>query len=452
MGAILSVVQLSYPGQETRTNDLVTYPALFMGLGNLVSVPLSMIIGRRPVFLGSLALMIAGGAWCAASKSLGSHIAGRMVMSVAAGQSESLVPLMVQEMYFLHNRSRHFGWMLFIQNVGVGSFFIASQHLVAAFGWRWWYGLFTIINGVILALSIPLAAETAFERSEADLAGNASRGAESSSAAGSRAITLAEHDAALENMKGRHWHDGLGWRTHAPWWTTIRTFYWQLLQCVLIWPIFLLFLINGALLGLYVFQSATFAVILIQPPYRVPFVNLAYVQGAQVLVSFIFLPLLGHGSDWMIKVLTRRNNSIYKPEYRLVPFIIPAIVGVVSAVIYGQAAHPRSPDQWTWAGIAVPYNGVFFAFVGAAIVGLTYSVDSFPAQAGPLLVLICAGRGIVSFGLSYATLPAVQSVGIDGLMNILAIISGVLSLLLIPAFFLGWRSRSWAHRFLFKTT
>ncbi|KAL2849292.1 hypothetical protein BJX68DRAFT_267144 [Aspergillus pseudodeflectus] len=128
MGAIFSIVLLSYPGEEKRASDLMTFPTL------------SMVIGRRPVFLASVAIMVCG-----------------------------LRSLRISEATLRVETSRQLGWLLFIQTIGVGAFFIASQYLVTAYGWRWWYGLFTIINGVILLLSIPLAAETAYKRPESDL-------------------------------------------------------------------------------------------------------------------------------------------------------------------------------------------------------------------------------------------------------------------------------------------
>ena len=66
-----------------------------MGIGNLIAMPLALTVGRRPVFLASILLLVVGGIWCACSKSLDSHIAGRDIMSLAAGQSEALAPMIV---------------------------------------------------------------------------------------------------------------------------------------------------------------------------------------------------------------------------------------------------------------------------------------------------------------------------------------------------------------------
>lgn len=67
-----------------------------MGIGNLIAMPLAMAIGRRPVFLVSALVLCVGSVWCAASNSLDSHIAGRDILSLAAGQSEALCPLIIQ--------------------------------------------------------------------------------------------------------------------------------------------------------------------------------------------------------------------------------------------------------------------------------------------------------------------------------------------------------------------
>ncbi|KAM0706052.1 hypothetical protein Q7P35_007412 [Cladosporium inversicolor] len=67
LGPIFPMVKASYPDSGTKTNDLLTYPTLLMGLGNLVSMPVAMAAGRRIVFLASIVIMILGGLWCALS-------------------------------------------------------------------------------------------------------------------------------------------------------------------------------------------------------------------------------------------------------------------------------------------------------------------------------------------------------------------------------------------------
>lgn len=94
-GAILPIVTAEYNG-DPRVNDLVTLPALFIGIGNFIFVPVSHAIGRRATYLFSLTMLVACSIWCACSKSLESHIAGRVILSLAAGQAEALCPIMIQ--------------------------------------------------------------------------------------------------------------------------------------------------------------------------------------------------------------------------------------------------------------------------------------------------------------------------------------------------------------------
>ena len=154
-----------YPhDQAARVTDLMTYPALFMGIGNLFSMPLSVAFGRRHIFLASLVLLLISSIWCANAKSLDSHIAGRDVFSLAAGQSEALAPLIVEEIHFLHERSTKLAWYIGIQTVGTALMFLATTAMVPAWGLNWWYGLMAIVVRITLILSYVFMVETKFDR------------------------------------------------------------------------------------------------------------------------------------------------------------------------------------------------------------------------------------------------------------------------------------------------
>lgn len=83
-------------GNDPHIDDLVTWPAFYMGLGNLIAMPIADAVGRRPVYLASNVILIIGSIWCCYSRSLGSHIGGRDFMALAAGQSEALCVLIAE--------------------------------------------------------------------------------------------------------------------------------------------------------------------------------------------------------------------------------------------------------------------------------------------------------------------------------------------------------------------
>lgn len=167
MGSVFPSVLKEYPPSEaTRATDLLTYPTLFMGIGNLLSMPLSVTVGRRPVFLASLVLLVVSGIWCAFPGSLSSHIAGRNFYSIAAGQSEALAPYVVEEIHFLHERSAKLSWFIGIQTALTAGMFVATTYIVPAWGTKWWYLIITFLNIAILILSLVFVVETKYDRPE----------------------------------------------------------------------------------------------------------------------------------------------------------------------------------------------------------------------------------------------------------------------------------------------
>lgn len=165
MSAFLPAVKASY-NNDPKTNDLVTWPAFFMGVGNLISIPLAYAVGRRPIYLLSTIILAFGCLWCAKSKSLESHIAGRDVMSIAAGTAEALCPIIVQEIFYLHERGKVLAVFSALQTLGTAGLIIASPYISSDphLGWRWWYGIFGIVSGGVTVLSILFVKETRYER------------------------------------------------------------------------------------------------------------------------------------------------------------------------------------------------------------------------------------------------------------------------------------------------
>ncbi|KAH6657043.1 major facilitator superfamily domain-containing protein [Truncatella angustata] len=458
LGAVYPEVMTAYPGQETRATGLLTYPTLFMGIGNLVAMPLCVAIGRRPVFLLSMALLVASGVWCACSTSLTSHIAGRNIFSMAAGQSEALAPMMIQEIHFLHERGSRIAWFVGVQTVGTAAFFVATVYIVPAIGIGWWYGIITIINAVVLVLAFIFVVETKFDRpqdaSHGEVHLHLDENGELIAKGGEelifRVTTAQNHILQPEKFGARTWRND--WKIFhcKPDWHACILFYKDTALGLCLPTVFWLLLLNGAFLGVYVFQASTFAQILMSPPYLFTSAYLGWVQLVQVLDCVIMVPLLGYGSDHIVKLMSRIRRGIYEPEYRLIALAMPAITVVISCVLYGQAG--QFPTQWPWMTVVAPYHLGVFSFMGANFVGITYAVDSFPERAGPLLLLICAGRGFISFGLSYSTVPLTDMIGYNGAMNVYAIICGVLAALAIPAYFFGGTIRRWAARTFWRLT
>lgn len=203
--------------------------------------------------------------------------------------------------------------------------------------------------------------------------------------------------------------------------------------------------VNGLTLGCNVAIQTTYGNILINPPYSWPQSSVSYINCGQIITALIALPIFGHGSDLTIKWFANRRGGVHEPEIRLIPLILPIIVGTFTAVLYGQGA--THPDQYHWFVYAWAIAAYYFCFVGANIVAITYLLDSYPMRAGPLLIIICAFRGFIAFGVSYGITPMTDTLGFDGAYGVFGGLTAAFGLLGIPVYFYGKKLRTITGRF-----
>ena len=98
------------PGVEPfplgKVSLLATIPTLTNGIASYFLVPLSIGVGRRPVLLFAAACAWAGGLGAGFSQSFEMHLAARAVQGLGVGAVEALIPLIVQDIVFIHQRNK----------------------------------------------------------------------------------------------------------------------------------------------------------------------------------------------------------------------------------------------------------------------------------------------------------------------------------------------------------
>ncbi|OBT81256.1 hypothetical protein VE02_10328 [Pseudogymnoascus sp. 03VT05] len=151
------------------------------------------------------------------------------------------------------------------------------------------------------------------------------------------------------------------------------------------------------------------------------------------------VPLFGYGGDFFTRALAKRNAGVAEPETRPIPMVIPIIVVIVSTVIFGLAG--SNPSSWSVWAVIVTFNAVFFGSISIVLLGYTYCLDAYAERAAPILVLIYAVRGFISFGISFGITKLVTVEGYESALNICAIVMGAVSAFGIPVYFLGKRIR-----------
>ncbi|KAI7678266.1 MFS general substrate transporter [Hortaea werneckii] len=235
---------------------------------------------------------------------------------------------------------------------------------------------------------------------------------------------------------------------------TGKTDVWEGIYCVrntfqiLLFPnVLWAFCLNGLTIGTNVSIGTTFGTVMTSV-YGWPDRSSSYVNAGQIVVAIVGLPILGYGSDKLITWKASRNNGVHEPESRLMLLGLPLSVGVMGAVIYGQAA--EYPEKLHWFAIVAAIAMYYFAFVGGNIAAITYLLDSYPARAGPCLIVITVFRGFVSFGVSYGISDFIESHGYDGCFGTFGGLTAAFAVLAIPIYFFGKRIRRFTGKWSVK--
>ncbi|KAH6689821.1 major facilitator superfamily domain-containing protein [Plectosphaerella plurivora] len=472
LGALIVYMQEDYIAAGVtpqQLSNLFTYPNLFLGIGNIVSMPLAVSIGRRPVILGSTVMLFVSCVICATNTGYHSHLAGRMVAAFSAAQCQALVLLIIQDVFFLHQRARVIQCYSSAEITFNSALVIAASYMADSVGWRSAYWLFGALSCLSMVFTFLFVPETFYERPIQAYMGNtpmdpSSQALETStttkpyhlpesaveelhrSSSSSQCLTTADgRPLDLETFQPRTWKSDLTILTHK-----VRPS--EFLRClrqigiVFLFPHVLWVAINnGIFQGIDVSIMMTYANVLTNPPYNWGNTTVSLIQLGQIAVAAMCLPLIGTMGDWFIRFVARRNKGVHEPEYRLVTMILPLVMATILTVIYGYAI--AEPGRFHWFAIVLTVNAYLFILLSASTAGTTYVIDSHPKDAGAMLVVLPVTRGLVGFGVSFHTSDYLSSIGPVATFGIYAGISAVIGVLGVLLFWKGKKLRHFCAQY-----
>ncbi|CZR67367.1 uncharacterized protein PAC_17266 [Phialocephala subalpina] len=147
-----------------RLDVLSSVPCLFWGIGALIWVPLSIAIGRRPVFLLCSLLLTLSTLMAAVSRSFYMHLIARCLQGIAGGISPSTMLLMVIDLTFIHQRPRYIAlfWSVCngLSNVGLAF----TPYIASGSSWRAFYWVWLGPCALTIVLALAWSPETYFQR------------------------------------------------------------------------------------------------------------------------------------------------------------------------------------------------------------------------------------------------------------------------------------------------
>ena len=147
--------------------DLVSWAVFALGVSNLFWMPLATSIGKRPCILISMLVFLGGTIWSFKAKTEHSLLGARIVASFGAGSIESLGPSIIADIFM----ERYFStaMALFALFLSGGSQIgpVIAGYITADQGWRWFFKLCAILNGLNILTMALFLPETSYRRSYA---------------------------------------------------------------------------------------------------------------------------------------------------------------------------------------------------------------------------------------------------------------------------------------------
>ncbi|GKT58082.1 hypothetical protein ColTof4_12010 [Colletotrichum tofieldiae] len=446
LGAILHEFFAMYAPQGYSSEEivlLITVPTLCIGLA----------YGRRPVFLCFMVILLFATIAAALQNSYNGHLGARVVQGLATGASESLLPLMLTEVTFLHERSKVFGFYWMAQNAISSTINLTSSYLNHDLGWRWYYWVFVITVAVGLVIAFFFAFETQFTRPPESLDGQlvitdefgvtrvipddeAWAYLEEMSQSGlnapnnDNAAGVVERKSYLQRIKP--------WSTPHPQPLRVMLMSWKHMAESFSSPGILYAVLTSSIaLGCGVGMSLTYNTVLMTNYHwkseDVGLINVGGVVGS--VLGMMFCTFVGNP---FVMCMARRNRGVHIPEHLLLVMAPPAVIGVGMLLLYGYTASGNE----SWWGPYIGWTLFQYSFTSVLIISTSFASEAAPKHPGPALVVVVGTKNVVSFGVTYGLTPMVEKWGYQTAFGVLAGIFGAIFLLGVPVYVLNpkWRA------------
>ncbi|KAK6382786.1 hypothetical protein LTS17_003455 [Exophiala oligosperma] len=386
----ITVVEASY--------ELTVY-IVFAGIGPLLTVPLSNVYGRRPIYICGNLLAAVTNIAAGYCNTWSGIIATRVFNGIGAGSPTAIGAATICDMYFLHERGFYMGIFTFFLTNGPHAASLFGGFIAQNLGWRW-------------AFLIPV--KTLFFR---------------------RTIT---------GRRERAFRDLLLFRQSGSQERKLRAI--DFLR-----PFYMLKYLSIVIPGLYYMTAFGFGSVMFAATGSSLFRKLYHFNVAQtgMLLSIPLLIgcLLGEMSagwltDWMVYRYAKSHGGRREPEPRINAVVL-AILCPIGIIIDGVClSHYKTVS---WVGAAFGMGIANFGLQIATTVTYSYCTDCYKPQSSEISSILNVFRNVFSMTISFYAIPFGDKIGYQYAWLTFALLNVIFLVPMIMLRFYGirWRNSSW---------
>ncbi|CAG8982912.1 hypothetical protein HYALB_00002928 [Hymenoscyphus albidus] len=462
LGSILAAntltLSLYFKMTFTKVAILTGWYLFGTGVGAIVFVPSARIWGKRHQFVLGPVLIFISCIWAGVVKhNYDSLAAARFFQGVGTAPFETLVNAAVGDLYFVHQRGKRMA----MTNLAVfgGAFFtpivVGKITHVKSLQWPWTFYFVAIFIGICAPLIYFFVPETAYNRAahlNTDLAMNIElRSKDSEDGTKNSKYSELPEETGTANYtasgaetprKSRVERLRLvnGRISQESFWKLLLRPFPIFFQPAVLWAC----VIQGSMIGWTVFMGIILGAIFLGPPLFWNEEQTGYAYTGAFLGAIIGFLIAGVLSDWSAKYLTKKNNGIYEPEFRLVLVIPSMICGCIGIYLFGITASELINYSFYLPilGFGLQVAGMVIGAVAASL----YLVDAHRDIIVESLTTTIIFKNLFSFGLTFSAYDWLVEAGTYKTFMWISSIQVIVCLTTIPLYFYGKRNREYFHR------
>ncbi|KAL7908466.1 hypothetical protein GGI35DRAFT_470099 [Trichoderma velutinum] len=378
---------------------------ILLGYCNFIIIPSCEIFGRRLTLLVCAILNIGACIWQATATSYGSFLGARILAGTGASANESIMNVVVTDIYFLHERGKYVGSYFWCYFMGLFLGPIISGAVAEHVSFRVFFWACTGAQGLNIIGLLFFFPETRRSREQSPIPGvSVSEEANVDNAKLEMSSGHAEFVSSpqIQNLYTEIRGSGRPSRSQfgifqridrTAWRSVVRHFFtpaYILFFPIIFWASMSMGSAANALLAVNILQSPGLSA----PPYNFTPAQVGYANFALVVGGIFGLAIAGPWSDYVSQKATIKNKGIREPEMRLVslsPFIVVVIVFSVGL-----------QDKWPWPAIII----IGFGFVGVQVVAIptitiTYAIDCYRPISGEIMAIATVCKNTFGFAMTY---------------------------------------------------
>ncbi|KHN95728.1 Major facilitator superfamily domain, general substrate transporter [Metarhizium album ARSEF 1941] len=464
---LLEASHVSYPGLQDHldmTDDEIYFERSLnfggLGLAGIVLIPLAYRYGRRPLYLMSSLGQVLAALWIANASTKYEYFLSSILSGATASVSQTLVPMTVSDLFFVHQFATMNGLFLFAQGAGAFLAPVAVGFIVDSQGWRQSFQWTAAVLAFTFLLILVLLEESTFvpappreqeDPSEDNLGPSEdyffNRPVSWGSTADpvdlvdlNRTMTVPTPNVEWLPPPPKTWRKRLALitRTGRP----IKARFVSPFVIVASFPAITFAAVTyGAVMAwLMVYQHIT-AIKLFEKPYNFDSFDIGLFGLAPFAGHTIGSVVVAALSDrWMVH-LARRNGGTYHPEMRLWLAIPGAILTCAGILVFGIAI-AKVGSLFT-IGLGSALFGLGFSI--SLDVALAYITDCYHNMIGDALVGIVLVRNLLALvvGMTLVMVPWIRDMGI--LKTFIGIAASVVVVSMLPVSMMIWGKKARAR-------